>query len=368
MSRQQIDQIIKHRTDMSKYLIHWTDKNHFYAIIGSGFFIASKARRPVGDLMIGWELYPTIHGREKAVCFSEMPVGNWLQSIATHHLYSERRWGIAIPKDILYAYGARPLLYGDKDFLHRLAEDDKYRFSRFCYPSGPDWTHEREWRARPNTEFNDRIGLKSEVSLSHRGQDVSGKLLVPLHLPRLDSGKLGGQLSEDPQFAIIVETEKDKEVIKQPFPPLLAEPLAQSYFPIGEYRDKYIAALRKADVVSLERARDERDRRDIWCLEDLLSPRQRSPSQRKSQIGMIVILWDKARTETRRQVLDFVREEPGGGYEYCRGCNLWHLPPGMFTRPQSIGERIEENKQAVEMLRSDVKAWIHESFGTVLGN
>ena len=85
-----LKQIIKSRTDMSKYLVHWTELEIFWAIIRSGFLIATDApRTPVDEVCSK----PTIYS-EKAVYFSETPVGNYLQSIQVNSRYLSKQWGI----------------------------------------------------------------------------------------------------------------------------------------------------------------------------------------------------------------------------------------------------------------------------------
>jgi hypothetical protein len=187
---------------------------------------------------------------------------------------------------------------------------------------------------------------------------MRGDSVVPIHLPSLDKGELDSIVSDAPHFVLIVETEEDKEKVKQPLPPGLAKVIARRYSPIGEYRDKYLAALQKVHIISLEHARDLRDRRNIWSIEGLLSfPR----------LQYIIPVWDKARTETRRQVLDLIGEEPNKGYEYYRGRDLWNIHPRpMFLPMQSVGERIEDCGQAIEILRNDVRAWLHELFEDIL--
>jgi len=370
------DEIIGRRSDMSTYLVHWTTKYDFDAIVRSGFLVPHFAAR--------WNYKDegghTIYGGRPAVCFTEMPIGNWIQSIAAHHRYSEQRWGIAIPKQLLYAYGARPVLYvlhkpdskpecPEEKLWRECPDEEKFRLCNFKYIPKPDWTHEREWRVCANGELNERIGLKNDTFVhSYRRKnnvffrdrpvkkDVRGGSLVPIHLPGLNKGELDSVLSDVPHFVLVVETEEDKEKVKQPLAPRLVEAIAQDYSAIGEYRDKYLAALKKAHVISLEYARDARDRLGMWSLEELISSRR--PHR-------IATLWDRARTETRRQVLDLIDEEGGRGYEYYCGHDFWNIPP-QPSQLASVGKRIEECEQAIEILKNDVRAWVHEVFGDVI--
>ena len=374
-------EIVGKRSDMSTYLVHWTTHYDFDAIIRSGFLVPDYAARWYDIYHGEGKRGRTIYGPRPAVCFSEMPIGNWIQSITAYYPYSDQRWGIAIPKRILYAYGARPILYihkpvsrpkcPEEELWHKCPDEEKFRLCSFRYIPKPDWTHEREWRVCANGELNDRIGLKSDRlvhSYRRKGnqligdrtvkKSVKGDSLVPIHLPGLNKGELDSVLSDAPHFVLVVETEEDKEKVKQFPPPPVVRAIAQRYSSIGEYRDKYLAALQKAHVISLEYARDARDRLGLWSLEELLSSRR--PHR-------IAVLWDKARTETRRQALDLIGEEGGRGYEYYCGHDLWNILPQSLLQPtQSVGKRIEECEQAIEILRDDVKAWVHKVFEGVM--
>lgn len=76
--------IIERRSDMSSYLIHWTTAKAFDAIIRSGFLMPGRAERwhDVSTSEEGKDF--TIYGPRHAVCFSEMPIGNWIQSITAY--------------------------------------------------------------------------------------------------------------------------------------------------------------------------------------------------------------------------------------------------------------------------------------------
>jgi hypothetical protein len=228
----------------------------------------------------------TIRGIKKAVCFSEMPIGNYLQStVANPSRYP--RWGISIPRNTLYAYGARPVLYSDDQFYNQLErfqpndEGNRYRFLFSPYYSPKkNWMHEREWRVRPNTEVNDKIGLNSKSAIKHPSNDGEAKIkcddLVPLYLPNLDSeGNLQPQLPETPQFVLIVDTEKDKSVVcgrcqQDDILPVRVFWAGGDYSPINEYRDRYKEVLKKAVVISFEHIQDKRDRSGLWRLEDFI--------------------------------------------------------------------------------------------------
>lgn len=258
-----LKKIIEQRTDISKYLFHWTTCDSFFGIIKGGFFIATFAPRMISSE----EGFHTIRGNKEAVCFTEMPIGNYLQSTATDPSRYPR-WGISILKKTLYAYGARPVLYSDEQFYRQLerfqpnSEGDRYRFlfsHYFPHVGTSDWMHEREWRVRPNIEVNDKIGLNSKSTIKHlrNGEEAKVKCdhLVPLHLPNPDSqGHLKPQLPETPQFVLIVDTEKDKSMVcgrcqLDDILPVRVFWARGDYSSINEYRDRYKEALKKAVVI-----------------------------------------------------------------------------------------------------------------------
>ncbi len=111
---------------------------------------APKARFTVG----GQE--DTIKGPRPAVCFTEQPLDAFIKSCAVlsgrYHPY-----GVVMHKWHLYEYGGRPVIYGDESLLNSLPDERKYLWVRYApiphetfrYPV--DWTHEREWRAKPES-------------------------------------------------------------------------------------------------------------------------------------------------------------------------------------------------------------------------
>jgi len=270
MGRNQIiQQVITARTDFSQYLIHWTKQDKFNSIIRDGFMIASNALKPAG--LDGEKVLPTISS--PAVCFSETPIGNYLQAVSANELYSSRQYGIAFHKRTLYKYGARPVLYGDESFCARLKPEDRYLFCHFDYfaenRGWTDWTHEREWRVRPNIALNDAIGLRSTVSV----RKSSGRLFVPVHFPSIDKrGDFKSALPENPEFILIVRIEEDKYSAKNLIETMVkATSYSKAFYPkVEEYRDKYLVACAKAHMVSLEEAKDKCENAGRGRLEDFI--------------------------------------------------------------------------------------------------
>jgi len=134
-------------------------------------------------------------------------------------------------------------------------------------------------------------------------------------------------------------------------------PLFSSLCSLPRFSGVLPEALQRAKIISLEYAREARDCANIWTLEDLISNQQR--------LHYIVILWDKAKTETRRQGLRLILtdKELKEGYEYYSGCDLWST--GTIST-KSVGARVEECEQAIGMLKKDVRDWLYESFDDVL--
>ncbi|MBW2063376.1 MAG: hypothetical protein JRJ03_00445 [Deltaproteobacteria bacterium] len=152
--------IKNNRTDITDWLIHWThgrldEKGYVQPfevlkeILSCGFLkptFAPKSSRTIG------ETHNTIKGDYPAVCFTDQPLSAFIQSCrALGGRYQP--YGIAIKKSSLFIYGGRPVIYGDKNLLERLHEDDKHLWARYdpipdpLYRNYPvDWTHEREWR------------------------------------------------------------------------------------------------------------------------------------------------------------------------------------------------------------------------------
>jgi hypothetical protein len=149
------------RADISEWLIHWTRPTAENGISCSAFERLKRILR-CGYLMSTFapriskavgQLRNTIQGPASAVCFTDQPLWAFIQSC---RVMPERYWpyAIAVPKDNLFLYGGRPVIYGDKSQLLRLSEEDKYLWVRYDPNESPpfnysiDWTHEREWRTK----------------------------------------------------------------------------------------------------------------------------------------------------------------------------------------------------------------------------
>jgi len=57
-------------------------------------------------------------------------------------------YGVAVRRDILRSFGAKPAVYGSEQVYSRLAEPERYRFQLSRASQSASWRHEREWRLR----------------------------------------------------------------------------------------------------------------------------------------------------------------------------------------------------------------------------
>jgi len=173
------------RQDITDWVIHWTHRQYngrktqspleiLKDILKCGYLEPSKAPR-------GMAKCDTIRGDFPAVCFSEQPLSAFLESFFANG-WRNPGCGIAFDKRHLFQYGGRPVIYGDKDILDRLHQEDKYLWFPYdplrqnpidLRPNPIDFTHEREWRARVIVRDFPRWGLTPEEG-------------VPLVLPPID--------------------------------------------------------------------------------------------------------------------------------------------------------------------------------------
>ncbi|MBK9048424.1 MAG: hypothetical protein IPL74_17640 [Bacteroidetes bacterium] len=124
----------------------------------------------------------TIYGNRPAICFTEMPLHALIQ-YSKNRSYSgyTSSYAIAFPRDELFKYGARNVMYGLTnghveasstdpffDKWHRnlaqccgiaLHEQYRYVFTKIGDYKSIDWTHEREWRLACDYDCNPKVGL-----------------------------------------------------------------------------------------------------------------------------------------------------------------------------------------------------------------
>jgi len=148
----------KERRDITDYLIHWTkDLGTLLAILDSGYLTPTFA--PVYSVYAK-EKRDTIKGPIPAVCFTEQPLDCFYRACKLG-IARYRPYGIVVHKYALYAYGGRPVIYGDDSVLEALPDNLKYLWVGYDpipnqegYPL--DFTHEREWRCIVN--LNSQFG------------------------------------------------------------------------------------------------------------------------------------------------------------------------------------------------------------------
>lgn len=178
-------QIKKARPDLTDYLIHWTKERYEKGSRASAFEVVVEIVR-CGYLKPGFAVMtpllrnpkprPTVRGSYPAACFTEQTLGCFLESCKLSSRY--RPYGVALHKWALYHYGGRPVIYGSEDMLGRkltlnergyqegkeiytggLPVDYQYLWVRYDPVPGQegypvDFTHEREWRCRPQTSYH----------------------------------------------------------------------------------------------------------------------------------------------------------------------------------------------------------------------
>lgn len=160
--------ILAKRHDMTEWLIHFTrdiadrtGRESFLSILTSGVIRPTFAHR-------GTPARPTIYGVDPAVCFTEQPIGAFLDYLEVRPEQNAMvGYGILLHKHDLYSAGGLPVIYGlpaatelvngDSGFVEgkRVLRDDQlnlthqYRYLAFApnrEEKALDWSHEREWR------------------------------------------------------------------------------------------------------------------------------------------------------------------------------------------------------------------------------
>lgn len=185
------ERIRQARLDITDWVIHWTKSRMLdqtsecpldvlKCILQLGYLKPSFAPRRSVTIRKGQT--NTIQGSYPAVCFTDQPLSSFTKSCRTlSSRYSP--YGVALDKRNLFEYGGRPVIYGDKNLLARLNDEDKYLWvgynpvpsSSFSgYPL--DWTHEREWRTKVEKYNFLDWGLTPDEG-------------IPLVLPPIHNGK-----------------------------------------------------------------------------------------------------------------------------------------------------------------------------------
>jgi len=192
------EEIRKYRHDITNYLIHWTkDLLMLSNILECGYLIPTFAPK---YSKFAKETRNTIQGLTPAVCFTEQPLDCFAKACEVRK-ERYKPYGVVLHKYSLYAYGGRPVVYGDIKALKALGDDHKYLWVQYNPIPGPDgypldFSHEREWRCTVN--------IKPQY-----GFDVLPKEGIPILLPWDASCN-----HNDYKFRIIVNTEDDAEIAR----------------------------------------------------------------------------------------------------------------------------------------------------------
>lgn len=157
MLKQDFLQEVSHqRRDIGNLLIHLTrTPERPIAIERSGRTLSASPRNVLekiasdGRILGGSEF---IKGGYRCVCFTEAPIAEIPTIVRLARDAAEislrpryEPYGVAVPKEWLFARGGRPVIYQSEDeFLH-LPEEMRYRHVRY-EPGNVDFTWEREWR------------------------------------------------------------------------------------------------------------------------------------------------------------------------------------------------------------------------------
>ena len=174
------------REDITDWLIHWTryqitpepdrkflpDLEVLKLILKCGYLYATFAPRTP---RFAGQVRNTIQGPNPAVCFTEQPLSAFIRlckALSRYHWY-----GLAFDKRNIFSYGGRSVIYGDQSLLARLRDEDQYLW--VCYDPIPsfttfnsqheyplDWSHEREWRARPKRFYYRDWGISPEEGMA----------------------------------------------------------------------------------------------------------------------------------------------------------------------------------------------------------
>jgi len=171
------------RFDLSPYLIHFfrkldldkADVNFTPEDWGPGEIVEDAAVTPLfllrnairlQRLWATWSMRNgrrTVYGPDPAVCFTDMPIAAFIEAGEARAAKGEAMSPIALvlPKDLVHAAGARPVIYGlstsgqlpsGDGGVPRvmpnsvLPEAEPYRYVTLGTYGSVDWTHEREWR------------------------------------------------------------------------------------------------------------------------------------------------------------------------------------------------------------------------------
>lgn len=125
----------------------------------------------------------TIYGNTPVICFTEMPLINFLQYVSLRNDRTRfTEYGVAVLKKEMFKIGGRPVISGlsaENEFEFADASKriikpeilpltEQYRYVKLDLSAGNDWTHEREWRIACTTkDFSILDNYRADVFLTY---------------------------------------------------------------------------------------------------------------------------------------------------------------------------------------------------------
>ncbi|GGD07887.1 DUF2971 domain-containing protein [Pontibacillus salipaludis] len=153
------------RSDLSRFLVHLTKPN---PEIGDEVDVLLKILNDGHLKGSGKEGF--INGKNKAVCFQDVPLYSANQNILFEKELRRRKetgikrytaTGIAIKREVVYNSGGRPVIYDDREeAMKYLPEEEYWRIVDLKLKSEDqivDWMHEREWRVKGDFYFKEKM-------------------------------------------------------------------------------------------------------------------------------------------------------------------------------------------------------------------
>lgn len=159
-----------HQTESATYLLtrtYWPYLTH-YTKVDRQYPSGLERLCAILDSGVIRGTHATIEGSIPAVCFTEcspleiLEMLKVMQAPVEELPYRQRviEWrrskhGIAIKREAIIQYGARPVIHGENSFKAKLSDDELWRFKIFDpNVQHEDWTFEREFRVPNKVELN----------------------------------------------------------------------------------------------------------------------------------------------------------------------------------------------------------------------
>lgn len=132
-------EILASRYDVSNYLFHFTS--------------GGKAKSTLDSILSDKKLKDIY--QKRVICFTEAPLPALVEMFELFEKYKDPMYapyGVAIPKNDLFALGARPVIYGPDDEIKYIHPAIRWRYQQYD-PTFGDYSWMREWRL-PEREFS----------------------------------------------------------------------------------------------------------------------------------------------------------------------------------------------------------------------